>query len=102
MNENDLKIEKEMFLKLANTCNDLTNSYKEIYHKQYSQDIEERSNEAGYILDLYKILAEIKAIASVYARDNKVNSNYALEKLSNIQNVVNDVTSYFKTKEVER
>ncbi len=102
MNENDLKTEKAVFLRLANDCNDLASAYKEIYHKQYSSDIEDRTVEAACILDLYNILTEIKAISSVYTRDDKVNSAYALEKLSNIQNVVNDVTSYFKTKEVER
>ncbi len=102
MTEKEFEIEKEMVLKLANTCNVLTRSYKEIYHKQYSKDIENRSFTAGNVLNLYKILDDMKDITSAYARDNKISNVYALEKLSNIQDVINDVTRYFKTKEAER
>lgn len=79
---------------LINECEKIINNYMQIYDEYYATN----SRDSAFLKDLTDAIKGISACLEVYARDGKIHSGYAVEKLSYTESLVKCVKKYFENK----
>ena len=92
MNDYDVRGITERNIKIE--LNNLANNYMKIYDEYY----ETGSRDSAFLKDLTDSILGISSVLEVYARDKKIYSDYAIEKLEFSKRLIDRVINYYSAK----